>query len=347
MKAAVVQKDGRSIKVQEVSDPEVEPGELLLKTIYCSICGTDLEYLDGVLANVPGFEPYSGTILGHEWVAEVVALGEGVQGWSVGDRAARCSAKRTCGVCYFCRRGLYHLCVGGLSRGSVFGTESFGERMGTMAEYFLRMPNLAQPVAENLSSEEACLAEPLATGIGSVRASGAGFGDSVVIIGAGKVGLGAMLCARAAGVAPVIIIDINERRLKKALELGADIVLNPNDTDVVNEVVRVTDAGPDAVLICVREGKVLNQAVQMVRRGGTIVLTGFVSPMGIAPALWVEKQLTVRGSWGGPVTSALNLMAHSIVDVRPLITHILPLEDVQKGIDLVRSGEGLGVLLKP
>lgn len=341
MKAAVVQKDGRSIKVQEVSDPEVKPGELLLKTIYCSICGTDLEYLDGALASLHGFKSYPGTILGHEWVAEVVALGESVQGWSVGDRAAYGSAKRTCGVCYFCRRGLYHLCNGGLR------SESYGERKGAMAEYFLKTSNLAQPFAEKLSSEEACLAEPLATGVGSVRASGAGLGDSVVIIGAGKIGLGAMLCARAAGVATIIIIDINERRLEKALELGADIVLNPNDIDVVNEVVRVTDAGPDAVLICVREGKVLNQAVQMVRPSGTIVLTGFVSPMEIDPPLWVGKQITVRGSWSGPVTSALNLMAHNIVDVRPLITHILPLEDVQKGFDLVRSGEGLGVLLKP
>ena len=78
MKVTVVQKDGKSIKVQEVAAPEVKPRELLLNTIYCFIYGTDLEYLGGVLANVPGFEQYFGTILGHEWVTEVVALGEGL-----------------------------------------------------------------------------------------------------------------------------------------------------------------------------------------------------------------------------------------------------------------------------
>jgi threonine dehydrogenase-like Zn-dependent dehydrogenase len=278
MRAVVVQEDKRSIRVQEVPKPAVQPGTLLLKTIYCSICGTDLEYLDGAIQGVPGFEPYAGGILGHEWVAEVAAVGEGVQGWSIGDRAAYCLAKRTCGECYFCRRGHYHLCMGGASRGSFFGKESYGQRMGAMAEYFIKAPNFAQPVPEGVSPEEACLAEPLATSIGSVRASGLGLGDSAVIIGAGKIGLGAMLCARAAGAGPIIVIDVVQSRLNKALEMGADAVLNAKEVDVVSEVVKLTDAGPDAVLICVCEGRVFNEAVYMIRNGGTIALTGFVSP---------------------------------------------------------------------
>jgi len=347
MKAVVIRKDKRSIEIQEIPKPTVQPGTLLLKTIYCSICGSDIEYLDGTLDGLTSFEGLSGVILGHEWVAEIAAVGEGMSGWSVGDRVAYCWTKLPCGVCYFCRRFLYHLCIGGSSRGSVFGGQSFGARGGAMAEYFIKPPQMVALAPENVSSEEACLAEPLATGIGSVNAAGLGLGKSAVIIGAGKIGLGAMLCARASGVAPIIVVDVVKSRLDKAREMGADIVLNAKEVDVTSEVIKLTDAGPDAVLICVREGAVLNQAAQMVRLGGTIALTGFVNPMQVDPRIWVEKQLTIKGHISGPVKTALNLMENKLVDVRPLISEIMPLEDAQRGFDSIRSGENIAVLLKP
>ena len=347
MKAVVIRKDTKRIEIQEVPEPNVQPGTLLLKTIYCSICGSDIEYLDGALDDLASFGAHTGVILGHEWTAEVAAVGEGVSGWSVGDKAAYCPTKRSCGVCYFCRRFMYHLCIGGASRGSVFGGQSYGLRGGAMAEYFVKNASMAEPVPENISSEEACLAEPLATGIGSVMAADLGLGKSAVIIGAGKIGLGAMLCARASGVAPIIIVDMVKSRLDKALEMGADVALNAAEVDIIPEVIKLTDAGPDAVLICVREGKVLNQAAQMVRLGGTIALTGFINPMQADPRLWTEKQLTLRGHISGPVKMALNLMENKSVDVRPLISEIMPLEDAQRGFDSIRSGQNIAVLLKP
>lgn len=347
MKAAVIQKDKRSIEIREVPKPAVPPGTLLLKTIYCSICGSDIEYLDGTLDDLTSFEGLSGVILGHEWVAEIAAVGEGVSGWSVGDRVAYCWTKLPCGVCYFCRRFLYHLCIGGASRGSVFSGQSFGARGGAMAEYFTKPWQMVAPVPENVSSEEACLAEPLATGIGSVTVADLGLGKSAVIIGAGKIGLGAMLCAKASGAAPIIVVDLAKSRLDKAREMGADVVLNAGEVDVTSEVIKLTDAGPDAVLICVREGAVLNQAAQMVRLGGTIALTGFVNPMQVDPRVWTEKQLTLKGHISGPVKMALNLIANKLVDVRPLISEIMPLEDAQRGFDSIRSGQNIAVLLKP
>jgi len=347
MKAVVIRKDIKKIEIQEIPEPDVQPGTLLLKTIYCSICGSDIEYLDGALDDLTSFGAHTGVVLGHEWVAEVAAVGEGVSGWSVGDRAAYCPTKQPCGVCYFCRRFMYHLCIGGASRGSVFGGQSYGLRGGAMAEYFVKNASMAEPVPENVSAEEACLAEPLATGIGSVMAADLGLGKSAVIIGAGKIGLGAMLCARANGVAPIFVVDVVESRLDKALEMGADAALNAAEVDVVAEVIRLTDAGADAVLVCVREGKVLNQAAQMVRLGGTIALTGFINPMQADPRLWTEKQLTLRGHISGPVKTALNLMGNKSVDVRPLISEVIPLEDAQRGFDSIRSGQNIAVLLKP
>ncbi len=347
MKAAVIHQDTRSLEIKEVPEPTAQPGTLLLKTIYCSICGSDIEYLDGALHGLASFEGLSGVTLGHEWVAEVAAIGEGVSGWSVGDRGAYCPTKRPCGVCYFCRRLLYHLCIGGASRGSVFGGQSYGARGGAMAEYFIKPPQMVAPVPENVSSEEACLAEPLATSIGSVTAADLGPGKSAVIIGAGKIGLGTVLCARTSGAAPIIVVDVRKSRLDKAREMGADVVLNAAEVDVVAEVIKLTDAGPDAVLICVREGAVLDQAAEMVRLGGTIALTGFVNPMTVDPRVWVEKQLTLKGHISGPVKTALDLMASRLVDVRPLISEIMPLEDAQRGFDSIRSGQNIAVLLKP
>ncbi len=347
MRAVVVQEDGRTLKVQQMSRPEVPAGMLLLKTIYCSICGTDIEYLDGVLENVPSFKYFPGTVLGHEWVAKIAAVGRGIEGWTVGDRVTYCPVKRSCGQCYFCRRLMYHLCLGGPSRGLIFGGQGYGQRGGAMAEYFVKPPNMVYPVPHSVTSEEACLAEPLATGVGSVQAAGLGLGKSVVIIGAGKIGLGAMLSARAAGAAPIIMVDIAPSRLEKAAEMGADAVLNAAEVDVEAEVIELTDAGPDAVLVCVREGKVFNQAVQIVRQGGSIAITGFVNPMEVAPALWIEKQLTIRGHLSGPVITSLNLMANKLVNVRPLISEIMPLEEAQRGVDSIKSGQNLSVLLKP
>lgn len=347
MKAAVIQKDRRSIQIQEVPVPMVKPGTLLLKTIYSSICGTDVEYLDGALKDVPGFKPYAGTILGHEWVAEIAAVGRGVKGWAVGQRATNSQVKHPCGECYFCKHLMYHLCLGGPSRGSFMGSQGYRLRGGAMAEYLIKPGNAVQIVPENVSSEEACLAEPLATSIGSVNAADLGLGKSAVIIGAGRIGLGAVLCARALGVAPVIAVDIVKSRLDKALEIGADVVLNAQEVDIVSKVVELTDAGPDAVLVCVRGGRVLNQAIDMVRHGGTISLIGFMRPVETDTALLVAKRLTVRGHIGGSIIAALNLMANKLVDVRPLISEIIPLADAQRGFDSIRSGQNIAVLLKP
>jgi len=191
------------------------------------------------------------------------------------------------------------------------------------------------------------MAEPLCTGLGAVEAAGLKPGDSAVIIGAGTIGLGALLCAKANGVTPVIVIDILKNRLDKALEIGADAVLNSKEVDVVSEVVKLTDAGPDAVLICTRKGKVINQAVDMVRRGGDIVIAGFIEPQEVDPRNWVVKQIKITAILGGSITASMSLIAHKQVNVKPLISEIMPLEDVQRGFDSQASGKNLRVLLKP
>ena len=162
-----------------------------------------------------------------------------------------------------------------------------------------------------------------------------------------------MMSAKVSGAAPVIVIDVNQSRLEKAAELGADIVVNAGKVDAVSEVLKTTWDGANAIVICSRSGKVLNQAVEMGARGATIVLAGFVPPVEVNPMIWAIRQLRVVGILGGPygggdmLALSMYLISHHQIDPRPLISEILPLDEVQRGLDSLYSGENIAVLLKP
>ena len=351
MKAAVTTGIKREIVVEDIPIPKVTPDSLLLKTKFCSICGTDLEYLDGTLEYRKGGALHEGAILGHEFSAEVVEIGKDVSGWSIGDRVTTSGIRAQCGEWYYCRRRLYHMCLGKGNDRAIY-TEilpgGYGNRNGAMVEYFLRPARGVLKLPDSVSFEEAALAEPLNVGVGAVKASEIEPGDTAVIIGAGKIGLSAMMCAKAAGAFPVMMIDMHQNRLDKDLEMGADMALNAEEVDVVAEVVRLTDAGPDTVLICSRDGKVLNQSIDMVRRGGKIVVVGQIPPMEVNPGYWIVKQLRIEAILGrSPMITSLNLIAQKQIDVKPMISEIIPLDDVQRGFDSIWSGGNIAVLLQP
>ena len=364
MKACLATGEKRRIDCQEVPTPSIGPGMLLLKTRYACICGSDLEYLDGSFGlvtkgvghlgavighrvaaelgldkmnpndlpdEIRGIRP--GSIPGHEFVAEVVEIGEGVTGWSIGDRA-----------------------VPGVNPSAPPpppSQPSGYETYKAWAEYMAVPPYYVLKVPEHVSDEEAVFVEPLNTGVGSVIGSALRPGQSGVIIGAGKIGLLAMMSAKVYGASPIIVIDVVPSRLGKALELGADAAINASETDVVSEVARLTGDGANAVIICVRDGDVLNQAVEMGSRGATIVLAGFVPPVEVNPMLWTHKQLRIIGVLGGPAgcenvsVLSMYLIAHKQIDPRPLISEIISFAEVQRAVDSVYSGKNIAVLLRP
>lgn len=341
MKAAIVTGEKKGIECRDIPKPSVEPGMLLLRMRYACICGSDLEYLDGSLAAHFSDGPHAGSViaqvwgsmaqlqpggvLGHEYVAEVAEVGPGVNGWQVGDRVVP----------------MGHYLVTG-----------YGDK-GCMAEYFLRPPEYVTKVPDNVPDEQAALVEPLAVSINAVNWADLKPCDSLVIIGTGKIGLGVLLCAKASGIKPIIAIDIIESRLEKALEMGADIAINSRKVNAVNEVFKHLLEGADAVIPCVREGKVLNQAVEMVKMYGIIPIAGFISPTEVDPGAWLVKEIRLVSFRSGPpgkknsINTAIRLLANRQVDVSPLITEILPLDDVQKAFDSAYSGRNIAVLLKP
>lgn len=327
MKACVATGEKRKLESREIPVPGVEPGWMLLKTIYTCICGSDLEYLDGSFGLInPGLgEIRPGSIPGHEFVAEVVEVGDGVKGWSLGDRAVPLGNPDPRGI-----------------GAPIPGYENYR----CMAEFFLSTPFGVLKVPDHVTDEVAVFVEPLCTGNGAVASAAVRPGQSVVVVGAGKIGLLAAMAAKVAGASPVISIDMVESRLQKALEVGVDATLNAGEVEVVAEVAKLTDGGASAVLICVRDGKVLNQAAEMAKPGGSIILAGFVAPMEVNPMLWTVKRLKVIGILGGSMEDSMYMLARQQIDPKPLISEIIPFDDCQRAIDSVYSGENIAVLLK-
>lgn len=333
MKACLTSGEKRKLSCHDIPVPTVSPGWLLLKTRYTCICGSDLEYLDGSFGlltshakpdTTPANAITPGSIPGHEFIAEVAEVGEGLTGWSIGDRVVP---------------------LGDPDPYRIGPVQQGYENYRCMAEYFCSTPQGVQRVPDHVTDEMAVFVEPLSTGNGAVTAAGLRPGQSAVVFGAGKIGLLAAMAAKAAGAAPVISIDLVDSRLQKAREVGVDMALNPNRDDINAQVAQLTGSGPNAVLICVRDGRVLNQAAEMAAPGGIIVLAGFVAPMEVNPMLWTVKRLRIQGILGGSMTDAMYMIAHGLINPEPLISQILPFDDCQQAINSVYSGDNIAVLL--
>ena len=351
MKAAVVT-GRRRFEIREIPTPQVQPGTVLLKVKLCAICGTDLEFVDNPRLdekNQDGSAKFE-AVLGHEWVGEVAEVGKGVTGWSVGDRAV--DFKANCGQCYWCRRGLHHLCVGALAGSTAFEGGIRTSMSGAMAEYILRYPQgmkSIMKVPDSVSDEEAALTEPLNVGLAPAYEAGIKAGDAVAILGMGHIGQLTLLAVKAAGAAPIIVTDRIKSRLSKALELGADYALNPDEGNVYQQITDITEVGADVVIICARGADILQQSTAAVRREGTIAIVGFLKPAVIDPVDLLNKHLKIIGC--EPFlrynVQALRMMEYKKVNCKPLISGIMPLQDVKKAFDSLYSGQNSLVMLKP
>ncbi len=353
MKAAVVQGKGR-LAIEELPVPEPPPGTVRLRVLYCSICGSDVERLYS-----PAWDEFpermqamvAGSILGHEWVGRVDKLGEGVTGLAVGDRTV--DIHTPCGQCYYCRRGLGELCLGGRARGHPYdGVGMAGPgRWGAFAEYVIRPAGRLLKVPEGIDDRQAAMTEPLATGVAAVHHAGLRPGDSACIIGVGHIGLSVLAAARAAGAAPLIAVDKNNARLEVAREMGANLTLDPDETDVVRAVVDATEAGPDVVIPCVSQQVpgILEQAFEMVRRDGQVILIGPPAPAALNTGRWLVKEVSVKGvvHMGEKMFPALKLIEHGRVNIEPMLTATVPLAEVQRGFEALRDGREIAVLVQP
>jgi (R,R)-butanediol dehydrogenase / meso-butanediol dehydrogenase / diacetyl reductase len=311
----------RKVVIKEIPIPEAGVGEVVVKVKYCGICGSELDsFLHG--ESTP---PHRA---GHEAMGIVTEVGDGVSGWMKGDRTTINIPSSPCGECYECRHGLPEIC------------SNQAHRAGAYAEYINARASQMVHIPDEVTDEEATLVEPLGIALHAIRRSGIKLGDSVGIIGAGPIGLMLMQAVRQAGAMAVYVTERSEGRFKMAVQLGADKVFNPRNVDVCSEIVKETGRGTDIVFDCAGTEQTLPDAVRIVARGGKIVLINVPRKMMVENLhLITFKQLNLIASQlsTDEFVMGLELIRRRKIKVKPLISGIIPLEELEQTLKSMES----------
>lgn len=316
------------MEIREIDMPVPKAKEVLVKLEYVGICGSDVHYFhDGRCGD---FAVEGDFMLGHECAGTIVGLGEGVERLKVGDRVAL-EPGVTCGQCEFCKSGRYNLCpdVQFLATPPV---------QGCYENYIAFPENMAFKLPDNISTKEGALVEPLSVGMHAANQGQVKLGDSVVILGAGCIGLVTLLACKAYGATDITVVDIIPKRLDYALKLGATRVINGKKLDAVAEVEKLTEgAGIDKVFETAGSAVTIAQTPYMVKRGGTIILVG-ISPQetiefNFAKIMAKEARIESVFRYRNIYPQAIAAISQGIIDVSGIVTHEFAFDDIQKAFD--------------
>jgi (R,R)-butanediol dehydrogenase / meso-butanediol dehydrogenase / diacetyl reductase len=331
----------RDMRLEDLPEPVPPPGWALVEVSWVGICGTDLhEYLAG-----PLYVPASSVplVLGHEFSGVVRTAPAGSQ-VRAGDRVAVDALVR-CGSCWFCERGLYHLCdhleVVGLSRD------------GALATYVAVPTHGLHPLPESISDEAAVLVEIFSCGVHSVRRGRVTIGESAAVVGAGPMGLVVTAAAAAVGAYPIISVEPVAARRDRALALGATHAVDPGAGDAVEQVRELTRGrGADVTFECVGKETTLRVAVEAARKRGRVVVTGVFeeqASLSFNEVVLSERELIGSVSYQFDHARAVALMSSGRVDLTPMITSRLGLAEASTGFEQLasRKEEGVKVLITP
>ena len=340
MKACVFRGPG-DVRVESTPDPEPGPGEMVLRMEATGLCHSDIRVYKGEKSARPGVIP------GHEIVGVIETIGEGVEGWRSGQRVALCPII-ACGRCAYCLRGLRNRCLKRMTLGY--------EENGGLAQYLLVPREIVSlghvlPVPEGLSSEAATLMEPLACVLNSLETCRLAPGGSLLLLGAGPMGLLHLLLARALGAATVLVSEVDEGRLKEASRLGATLALNGERDDLQSAVQAATEGlGVDVAVVTTGVPSLAEVALSAVRRRGTVSLFGGFPPgaaVALDPNLIHYGEITLTGSQNATVDQyrrALHLLT-VIPQAAELNTNPYPIDEGPKAYESRLGMDGLKSLV--
>jgi len=334
------------IRVCSVAIPCCTDDEIRAKVDACAICGTDLKtYVHGN----PRIKPPK--IMGHEFTAVVETVGKNVEGFEIGQRIVMATSV-SCGRCFYCRKGHSNLCLDLRPMGFTYN--------GGMAEYIIipaRALNNGHviKVPDAVKPEHAALAEPVSCAVNACTNSNVKQGDTVLVTGAGPMGIINACVARHFGAERIIMADTNPLRLDHAAKFDFDLIVNPDAEDLRRAVLDFTDQiGADVVIVAAPAKEPQQQALDLVRKKGTVCLFASLPADNSIIALDSRKihynEITVVGSSDSTparVKTAVELISTAQVPAEKIATHILPLEEIFTGFDLMKSGQALRVVLKP
>ncbi len=335
------------IRVEEVERPHAAVGEAVIRVTLTTICGTDLHIVRGEYSVKPGL------IIGHEPVGVIEELGPGVTGYEIGERVL-VGAITPCGQCRACLSGQLSQCGHGQGYEAIGGWRFGNTINGGQAEYLLvpyAQANLAKIPDEVTDEQVVLLADIASTGFSGAESGGVRIGDAVAVFAQGPIGLCATVGAKLMGAALVIGIDGDETRLAMARRMGADVVLDYREVDVVSEIKRLTGGGVDVAIEALGTQQTFENALRCLRPGGTLSSLGVYSgklqmPYEAFAAGLGDQRIVTTLCPGGKerMRRLIEVVKRGRVDLTPLLTHRFSLNDIKEGYRIF--GERLDGVLK-
>lgn len=308
--------------------PQPATGELQIKLEYVGICGSDLHfYKEGCLANWKLDGPLA---LGHEPGGIVSGIGDGVTGFQIGDKVSIEPAV-PCGECEDCRNGHYNLCK------NIKMLAIPKERDGVNAEYCVHKASMCYKLPENMDTMEGALIEPLSVGLHATELSDAKIEETAVILGAGCIGLCTLMCLKARGVKEIYVADVMEKRLEKALELGATKVFNSKTESIEEFVKTLPEGGADQVYECAGNRITTLLTCKLIKRAGKITLVG------VSPEPILELDIATLNAMEGTIYSvyryrntwkrAIAAVSSGSIPLKKIVSHIFEFKDCIHAIE--------------
>lgn len=322
MKAVVMQGVHQPLKLETIPDPTPQAGEVVVKVGRCGICGSDLHMTED-----PAYGARAGSVLGHEFAGEVVALGKDAEGLKLGD-CVSIIPLQSCGQCTACKAGELAWC------------DTFGLQGGGYAEYAITRPNQCIKLPQSASMADGAIIEPLAVALHGVNMAGMKTGDKVLILGAGPIGLAVAFWARRKGAASVVIQDISAHQQARALAMGATgFAVDP--ADPIGSAAKALGGGADIVFECVGIPGLIAQAVSQVRKRGTILLLGLCTkPDTFNSFAMLSKEVRLITSaffTRQDYEEALDALNAGAAEPRLLVTDTITLADTPSRFEALRT----------
>ncbi|XP_045776140.1 sorbitol dehydrogenase-like isoform X1 [Maniola jurtina] len=330
------------LRIEKWPMPEINDYEVLIKIDCCGICGSDLKmYSAGRCGADRLTEPI---VLGHEGAGFVIKVGSKVSSLAAGDRVA-IEPTQPCRACEFCRQGRYNLCPEPRYCSTVGAP-------GSLCHYYKHVADFCHKIPDNLSMEEGAAVQPLAITIHACGRAGIKVGTTLLVLGAGPIGVLCAMTARAMGATKILITDVVESRLETAKKLGADFTLlirkEYSDQQVVDKIREMLGTSPNVTMDACGFASAQRVAMMVTRSGGTVVVVGIGADTVEVPLTGaLLREVDVRGAFRllNSYPQALAAVSSGAIDLKSFITHRFPLEKAREAMEYAKTGEPMKIII--
>jgi 2-desacetyl-2-hydroxyethyl bacteriochlorophyllide A dehydrogenase len=337
MKAAVMRGIG-NIAMEDYPDPVTGPDQVKVKIAYCGLCGTDPENLEGRFGLMPPEAYQQPRILGHEASGTIVEVGKNITAYTVGQRVAM-NFRGPCGACYYCRNGMEHFCRHGF------------HASGSFAEYAVYPESAIYVLPDDIPFDIGAMLEPVSVAVHAIDRANVYTGSSVAICGGGPIGLLCLEVALKAGAARTLLSEPVPEKRAMAKKLGADVTVDPFNEDLEAIGKKFTDGrGFSTVIDASGSVAAARQAIDLADYGATILwaaVYGKDVEIGVSPFLMYARELTITSTFVSPYSFPRTLALLPKLELKPLITDVVPLKDIKKAFELHKAGKSIKILVQP